>query len=260
MIEETWSSALASPEFFDDFDIPDPCDSSCFTLNTRWIDDLLCNSDCNSDQSVPLEHECQEGVTFYKGSSEEFAESTEVECRCIQVTNIPPGVGRNELANIFERENFAIESIEIEANGRAIVRLYDLREARVLRVSRIAVNGRSLIMSYGDAKPVENKTSPPNNGTIALFGLQRSVTDNVILQFFSEYGHVRQVRESPSANGPRFVEFWDSRDAAKALRAVKQKKPFGRKVHANYSLPSGFKEHLRKCYSKKLPTIERRER
>ena len=254
---ESWSSALASPECFDDFDIPaDPCDSSCFTLNPQWIDDLL----GNSVEYFPLERECQEGVTFYNGLSEEAAESTEVECRCIQVTNIPPGVGRNELANIFESKNFTIESIEIEANGRAIVRLYDLREARMLRVSRIVVNGRSLIMSYGDAKPVANKTSPPNNGTIALFGLKRSVTDNAILQFFSGYGQVRQVRESPSANGPRFVEFWDSRDAAKALQAVKQRKPFGRKVHANYSLPSGFKEHLRKCYSKKLPTIERRER
>ena len=202
-----------------------------------------------------LEQNCPEGVRIYESSDS----LSEMESRCLQVANIPSSATENDLRQLFTTYGGDIEELDTNnmQRGLVLVRFYDLRAARRLRSSRLQIKSNTLIMSYGDAKPVSNVRKPPNNGTIVVFRLPQNITDEDLLGVFERFGEIRQIRSTPSNANQRFIEYWDIRDAAKALKATHRKYYFGAQIVVDYSMPSGFKKHLEQLYSRKLPTIER---
>lgn len=87
--------------------------------------------------------------------------------------------------------------------------------------------------------PSECPSAGENQGSIVLFGLSPSVSNDAISSVFNQFGPVREVRETPSKRSHRFVEFWDSRDADTALRSMHKQPLFGRTINIEFAKPGG---------------------
>ncbi|XP_038694325.1 protein terminal ear1 homolog [Tripterygium wilfordii] len=79
-----------------------------------------------------------------------------------------------------------------------------------------------------------------NQGTIVVFNLDPEVTAAGLKKIFGVHGEVKEVRETPLKARQRFVEFFDIRDAAKALNEMNGKEIHGQCVVIEFSRPGGF--------------------
>ncbi|KAJ9549505.1 hypothetical protein OSB04_022048 [Centaurea solstitialis] len=80
-----------------------------------------------------------------------------------------------------------------------------------------------------------------NQGTIVVFNLDSGVTAGTLKEIFEAYGCVKELRGTPLKKNQRFVEFYDTRDAAKALINVNGKEIHGKTVVVEFSRPGGHK-------------------
>ncbi|XP_071721940.1 protein terminal ear1 homolog [Rutidosis leptorrhynchoides] len=79
-----------------------------------------------------------------------------------------------------------------------------------------------------------------NQGTIVVFHLDDGVSSGYLRDVFSAFGDVKELRETPMKKRQRFVEFYDVRDAAKALSEMNGNEIRGRQVVIEFSRPGGF--------------------
>ncbi|KAF5741120.1 protein terminal ear1-like [Tripterygium wilfordii] len=89
-----------------------------------------------------------------------------------------------------------------------------------------------------------------NQGTIVVFNLDPEVTATSLKMIFGVFGEVKEVRETPLKRRQRFVEFFDTRDAAKALNGMNGNEIHGKHVVIEFSRPGGFSRKFfnpRKC-------------
>ena len=101
---------------------------------------------------------------------------------------------------------------------------------------------------------------PKNNGTIVIFHLPKGINENELNDIFSSFGKIRQIRSTPSKTSQKFIEFYDTRAAEKALKAYNGKpliQKSNKRVSIEYSFPGGFKKNIQKYYKTTLPTIVR---
>ncbi|XP_024995355.1 protein terminal ear1 homolog [Cynara cardunculus var. scolymus] len=80
-----------------------------------------------------------------------------------------------------------------------------------------------------------------NQGTIVVFNLDSDVTAGTLKEIFEAYGCVKELRGTPLKKNQRFVEFYDTRDAAKALMNMNGKEIHGKTVVVEFSRPGGHK-------------------
>ncbi|KAK2972183.1 hypothetical protein RJ640_030728 [Escallonia rubra] len=78
-----------------------------------------------------------------------------------------------------------------------------------------------------------------NQGTIVIFNLDANVSSHHLKQIFEAFGLVKELRETPMKRNQRFVEFYDTRDAAKALAEMNGKEINGKQVVIEFSRPGG---------------------
>jgi RNA recognition motif-containing protein len=182
----------------------------------------------------------------------------EPECRVIQISNLDPQTLPGDIEDAFGPYG-DIDVIDVSRLqcGIASVKFFDLHAAVAARQSRINIRGKTLMVAFGQPDPVSNPRSPPNNGTIVVFHLRDGVSDDLIREEFSKFGEIRQIRSAPTRQTQRFVEFWDTRAAASALKAMKSRKFFDSKISVEYSLPGGFRKGQATGQLSRLPTIER---
>ncbi|OMO60328.1 hypothetical protein CCACVL1_24241 [Corchorus capsularis] len=89
--------------------------------------------------------------------------------------------------------------------------------------------------------PASNAVPDGNNqGTIVVFNLDPGVSTSKLKEIFQAFGLVKELRETPLKKHQKFVEFYDVRDAAKALREMNGKEINGRQVVIEFSRPGGF--------------------
>ncbi|KAK9104285.1 hypothetical protein Scep_021129 [Stephania cephalantha] len=81
-----------------------------------------------------------------------------------------------------------------------------------------------------------------NQGTIVVFNLDANVSVVMLKEIFEAYGLVKEVRETPLKRQQRFVEFFDVRDAARAVVEMDGKEINGRRVVVDFSRPGGIGE------------------
>ncbi|XP_023644151.1 protein terminal ear1 homolog [Capsella rubella] len=94
--------------------------------------------------------------------------------------------------------------------------------------------------------PQRNAVPDGNNqGSLVLMNLEPSVSSTTLRQLFQVYGEVKQVRETPYKREQRFVEFFDVRDATRALLEMDGKVISGKPILIQFSRPGGFtKKHF----------------
>jgi RNA recognition motif-containing protein len=134
------------------------------------------------------------------------------------------------------------------------VRFFDIRSAYALVRSTIRVRGFKWLVQFGRYESTVNQRNPPNARTIIIFRVAASTTEDMLRTKFSEFGEVRQIREW---NAHRFVEFWDSRSATKAIKSMHGKKVFGVKTSIELCRPSGIRQNSRAYTENKMPTVAR---
>ncbi|XP_065873420.1 protein terminal ear1-like [Euphorbia lathyris] len=79
-----------------------------------------------------------------------------------------------------------------------------------------------------------------NHGTIVVFNLDPNISSPSLKEIFQAFGAIKELRETPLKKQQRFVEFYDTRDAAKALREMNGKEIHGKQVVIEFSRPGGF--------------------
>lgn len=191
----------------------------------------------------------------------------EVPSRCIMITNIPSHATTEDLKYIFDKfgeyETFDLSNI---SKGMATVQYYNLEDAQTMRVSTIYIRNQQIMMVFhletsvlSTSKNNNHIKKAQNNGTIVVFHIPKSVDENGLNKIFSQYGKIRQIRNTPSKANQKFIEFYDKRSAEKALKALngKQLMKDTKKISIEFSFPGGFKKNIEKYFRTTLPTVER---
>ncbi|KAK8636727.1 hypothetical protein V6N13_124465 [Hibiscus sabdariffa] len=89
--------------------------------------------------------------------------------------------------------------------------------------------------------PASNALPDGNNqGTVVVFNLDPGVSSSKLRDIFQAYGPVKELRETPLKKHQKFVEFYDVRDAVKALRQMNGKEINGKQVVIEFSRPGGY--------------------
>ncbi|CAK9216999.1 unnamed protein product [Sphagnum troendelagicum] len=78
-----------------------------------------------------------------------------------------------------------------------------------------------------------------NQGTLVVFNLDADMPLDKLKAVFEEYGTVKELRETPAKKLHKFVEFYDVRDAAKALKSLDNQEIGGKRVKIEISRPGG---------------------
>ncbi|KAK8892369.1 hypothetical protein M9Y10_029595 [Tritrichomonas musculus] len=191
----------------------------------------------------------------------------ELPSRSLQLANIPENATEEDLDYIFsffgevEKKNYSRLS-----DGVATVQFYSMEDSQRMRLSLISIRNRIVTLIFrpedlNETDPVAAKQHPENNGTIVLFHLPKNTTDEDLKQLFEQYGRIRQIRHTPYKDTQRFIEYYDTRSAAKALEELNGKLLDKRnprsKVAIEFSLPGVFKKNIQKYYRSYLPTVKR---
>ncbi|ESQ28508.1 hypothetical protein EUTSA_v10018362mg [Eutrema salsugineum] len=79
-----------------------------------------------------------------------------------------------------------------------------------------------------------------NQGSLVIMNLKPTVSSTTLRHIFQAYGEVKELRDTPFKKEQRFVEFFDVRDAAIALREMNGKSIAGKQIAIQFSRPGGF--------------------
>ncbi|XP_027337577.1 protein terminal ear1-like [Abrus precatorius] len=89
-----------------------------------------------------------------------------------------------------------------------------------------------------------------NQGTLVVFNLDPDVSAENLRRVFEPFGPIKELRDTPWKRNQRFVEFFDTRDASKALKHMNGKEIHGKTVVIEFSRPGG---HTRKFFHSSSP-------
>ncbi|XP_057956625.1 protein MEI2-like 2 isoform X2 [Malania oleifera] len=95
-----------------------------------------------------------------------------------------------------------------------------------------------------------------NQGTLVVFNLDASVSNDDLRQIFGAYGEVKEIRETPHKRHHKFIEFYDVRAAEAALRALNRSDIAGKRIKLEPSRPGGARRNLMQQLSQELEQDE----
>ncbi|KAL6553524.1 hypothetical protein OROGR_007366 [Orobanche gracilis] len=161
--------------------------------------------------------------------------------RTLFVRNINSNVDDSELKALFEQYG-DIRTIYTACKHRGFVMVsyYDIRAART---AMRALQSKPLRRRKLDIHFSIPKDNPPdkdiNQGTLVVFNLDASVSNDDLHQIFRAYGEVKEIRETPHKQHHKFIEFYDVRAAEAALKALNRIDIAGKRIKLEPSRPGG---------------------
>eukprot|EP01018_Ginkgo_biloba_P024442 Gb_20291 [translate_table: standard] len=119
-------------------------------------------------------------------------------------------------------------------------------------LSRGLIGGKVIWAQY--TIPVGLPPGPDsyNQGTLVVFNLDADVTTETLKSIFEVFGAVKELRETPTKRQHKFVEFFDVRDAARALAEMDGQEIGGKRVKIEFSRPGG---HTRRPFLHASPPL-----
>lgn len=170
--------------------------------------------------------------------------------RCVLLRNLPPGVDDDDLRTTLSRfgplRDLGAQQRARGGRGSIIATYYDLRHARD------AVRGLDGAVHFGrrlDARfqcptdvPGANNGSNgtiANHGTLVVFNLDASTAADDVRTLFAGVGDVKEIRATPNKKHHKFVEFYDVRDAERALMLLNKTEVGGKRIKIEISRPGG---------------------
>ncbi|KAL6992320.1 Protein MEI2-like 5 [Sarracenia purpurea var. burkii] len=167
--------------------------------------------------------------------------------RTLFVRNINSNVEDSELRSLFEQYG-DIRTLYTACKHRGFVMIsyYDIRDART---AMRALQNRPLRRRKLDIHfsiPKDNPSDKDiNQGTLVVFNLDPSVSNDDLRQIFGSYGEVKeQIRETPHKRHHKFIEFYDVRAAEAALRSLNRSDIAGKRIKLEPSRPGGARRSL----------------
>ncbi|XP_059288900.1 protein terminal ear1 homolog [Lycium ferocissimum] len=104
--------------------------------------------------------------------------------------------------------------------------------------ARGLINGRAVWAQF--TFPVTSGLPDGNNqGTLVIFNLDPQTSTGSLRDIFQAFGPVKELRETPMKRHQRFVEFYDVRDAARALMEMNGNDLNGKQLLIEFSRPGG---------------------
>ncbi|KAK6124143.1 hypothetical protein DH2020_042116 [Rehmannia glutinosa] len=143
----------------------------------------------------------------------------------------------------FNRSQYgAIRTLYTACKHRGFVMIsyYDIRAARTAMRSLQNKPLRRRKLDIHFSIPKENPTDKDiNQGTLVVFNLDPSVSNDDLLQIFGAYGEVKEIRETPHKRHHKFIEFYDVRAAEAALKSLNRSDIAGKRIKLEPSRPGG---------------------
>ncbi|GMH30238.1 hypothetical protein Nepgr_032081 [Nepenthes gracilis] len=166
--------------------------------------------------------------------------------RTLFVRNINSNVEDSELRSLFEQYG-DIRTLYTTCKHRGFVMIsyYDIRDARTAMraLQNKPLRRRKLDIHF--SIPKDNPSEKDiNQGTLVVFNLDPSVSNEDLRQIFGAYGEVKEIRETPHKRHHKFIEFYDVRAAEAALRALNRSDIAGKRIKLEPSRPGGTRRNL----------------
>lgn len=166
--------------------------------------------------------------------------------RTLFVRNINSNVEDSELRSLFERYG-DIRTLYTACKNRGFVMIsyYDIRSARTAMhaLQNKPVRRRKLDIHF--SIPKENPSEKDiNQGTLVIFNLDPSVTNDDLRLIFGAYGEVKEIRETPHKRHHKFIEYYDIRAAEAALKSLNRIDIAGKRIKLEPSRPGGTRRNL----------------
>ncbi|XP_075668275.1 protein MEI2-like 2 [Castanea sativa] len=178
--------------------------------------------------------------------------------RTLFVRNINSNVEDSELRSLFEQYG-DIRTLYTACKHRGFVMIsyYDIRAARTAMraLQNKPLRRRKLDIHF--SIPKDNPSEKDiNQGTLVVFNLDPSVSNDDLRQIFGAYGEVKEIRETPHKRHHKFIEFYDVRAAEAALRALNRSDIAGKRIKLEPSRPGGARRNLMQQLSQELEQDE----
>ncbi|XP_011086693.1 protein terminal ear1-like [Sesamum indicum] len=114
------------------------------------------------------------------------------------------------------------------------------------QAARGLISGRVVWAQF--TTPVTSGLPDGNNqGTLVIFNLDPGVSASYLKEIFEAFGPVKELRETPNKRNQMFVEFYDVRNAAKAMAAMNAKEILGQRIVIEFSRPGGQCKKFWRC-------------
>ncbi|KAL0711206.1 hypothetical protein Bca4012_018184 [Brassica carinata] len=161
--------------------------------------------------------------------------------RTLFVRNINSSIDDSELSALFEPFG-EIRSLYTACKSRGFVMIsyYDIRAAHAAMraLQNTLLRKRTLDIHF--SIPKENPSEKDmNQGTLVIFNVDSTVSNDELLKLFGAYGEIREIRETPNRRFHRFIEYYDVRDAEAALKALNRSEIGGKCIKLELSRPGG---------------------
>ncbi|XP_019417299.1 PREDICTED: protein MEI2-like 5 isoform X2 [Lupinus angustifolius] len=166
--------------------------------------------------------------------------------RTLFIRNINSNVEDSELKALFEQYGH-IRTLYTACKHRGFVMIsyYDIRAARTAMraLQNKPLRRRKLDIHF--SIPKDNPSDKDiNQGTLVVFNLDPSVSNEDLRQIFGAYGEVKEIRETPHKRHHKFIEFYDVRAAEAALKSLNRSDIAGKRIKLEPSRPGGARRTL----------------
>ncbi|KAL5716422.1 hypothetical protein ACHQM5_018116 [Ranunculus cassubicifolius] len=162
--------------------------------------------------------------------------------RTLFVRNINSNIEDSELRTLFEQYG-DIRTLYTACKQRGFVMIsyYDIRAARTAMraLQNKPLRRRKLDIHFSIPKQDNPSDKDINQGTLVVFNLDPSVSNEEIRLIFGAYGEVKEIRETPHKRNHKFIEFYDIRAAEAALRSLNRSDIAGKRIKLEPSRPGG---------------------
>ncbi|KAJ8513873.1 hypothetical protein OPV22_004307 [Ensete ventricosum] len=166
--------------------------------------------------------------------------------RTLFVRNINSNVEDSELRSLFAPYG-DIRSLYTTCKHRGFVMIsyYDIRAAKnaMRALQNKPLRRRKLDIHF--SIPKENPSDKDmNQGTLVIFNLDSSVSNDDLFQIFGVHGEIKEIRETPNKWHHKFIEFYDVRAAEAALQSLNKCEIAGKRIKLEPSRPGGARRNL----------------
>ncbi|CAJ2661875.1 unnamed protein product [Trifolium pratense] len=180
--------------------------------------------------------------------------------RTLFVRNINSNVEDTELRILFEQYG-DIRTLYTACKHRGFVMIsyYDIRAARTAMraLQNKPLRRRKLDIHF--SIPKDNPSDKDiNQGTLVVFNLDPSVSNEDLRQIFGAYGEVKEIRETPHKRHHKFIEYYDVRAAEAALKSLNRCDIAGKRIKLEPSRPGGARRNLMLQLNQELDQDESR--
>ncbi|KAM7260435.1 hypothetical protein ACFE04_016176 [Oxalis oulophora] len=180
--------------------------------------------------------------------------------RTLFVRNINSNVEDAELKTLFEQFG-DIRTLYTACKHRGFVMIsyYDIRSARfaMRTLQNKPLRRRKLDIHF--SIPKDNPSDKDiNQGTLVVFNLDPSVSNEDLRQIFGAYGEVKEIRETPHKRHHKFIEYYDVRAAEAALKSLNRSDIAGKRIKLEPSRPGGARRNLMLQLNQELDQDETR--